>query len=808
MPINSNTPEIFRNIDGEGSVKLKTAITAGITVGGIAAGSILSENMTFTQFVQAIVSDDTDMSFSVIGWDKEAGEADPEAFSHIELDDDGNPTRPVTVKITVVPGRDDIELLEIQKIITTTDPITGDTVTKKVAAGKVPAKKASDRSGSSNEFIMDIAFTAEEAAADSVDIRVSAYEYVVSPDHPAKPTVEPDTKPSNGNPSKLFTASVSFGEGTATKATITAGSTQTVGDGVSATFPIVGSVAIGDDGLTREGLTALKICEGTTVLAESSDPTTVNAIYDLVIVADYSVADHTVSKTLTTIATFGTGDTAVTKEASATYKVVATEVTATTVGVTTSATNPATDIENGTEVTFPLVGTVTIGDDGLTRAGMTALKLVEGTTVLASAADPTTDNVTFDAKITADYSSTSHAVTRTIKVVGEWGATVTKEGTIELKVVAKEPTGTTVKITSVPASPATDVESGTVKTFALTGTVNIGTDGLTRADMTNLKIMEGTTELAAAADPTTDDVTFNLNVTADYAAAEHKTSRTVKIIGTWADATTKEAEYTFEVVAKEPELKVYFGTLCYPPEVCRSYTIGGDLISNADYAAWPTTQAIAVSRAQSEEAGATGNIYNMYYGLGSDDIYDQQTTCRKLDTHHWDAATETIVEGSVFQAFPEMFSDAINKTVTADQKAEIRAKRRPFICGLYTLGSDSAELAQMTSASGWTWDEPWPLSESPCGPLLVEMSDCDDPSDPSCPGNHPSTWNMSDGWTGVWAFPKAKYQWIKANNGTVDIDTYTGEFTLNGAEYVWVREDVVTSGKAAAQKYITYLRAL
>lgn len=503
MAFNSNTMEFFRRLEnnGTGSSKLGKIITTSKAVGSIASGSILSSNLSFPAFIDSLFGsgDDMAMDVSPVRFEESSGEyiVDPTIVSHREVDEDGNPVEPnFKIKLEVTPGSDLIECINIQKIVTTTDPETGDSVSKKITVSTIKTAQASAPSETGvNDFIITVPCTKEDAAADEVKLRVVAYEYIIAPNGPAKPTPLPDEKPSNGQPSKVVEIGVTFGALQLTKAKLTSTQSSPVTNvvtGTSIDFPLTGEVVIGEDGLALEDLVSLELFKDgvSTPVATAADPAAGDKVtYTATVVANASAPDRKVSVPYTLVATWPEG---VTKEATFTPTVVAKEITTPTT-VSCVITNPSrTNVLPGTIETFTVTATVNIGDDGrsLDNLGLLTIEDEDGVTI-AEATDPTTGTVTGTFTITADPSAPSKTVSKTVVGVAYWGESesdVIPSTEAIAKVVAKEISQYTTCVLStsftgeVPASPSKN------KDCVVTAHVVIGEDGLKLSDITKLSI--------------------------------------------------------------------------------------------------------------------------------------------------------------------------------------------------------------------------------------------------------------------------------------------------------------------------------
>jgi len=451
MALNSNTMEFFRRLEnnGTGSSKLGKIITTSKTVGSIASGSILSSNITFPAFIDSLFGsgDDMAMDVSPVRLEESSGEyiVDPTIVSHREVDEDGNPVESnFKIKLEVTPGSDLIECINIQKIITTTDPETGDSVSKKITVSTIKTAQASAPSETGvNDFIITVPCTKEDAAADEVKLRVVAYEYIIAPGGPEKPTPLPDEKPSNGQPSKVVEIGVTFGALQLTKAKLTSTQSSPVTNvvtGTSIDFPLTGEVVIGEDGLTMDDIVSLELFEngGSSPVATATDPASGGTVtYTATIIADASAPDRKVSVPYTLVATWDDGTT---KEATLIPTVVAKEVSSFAKATITVPNPTRTNVISGTSETFNITGSVELGDDGRTRDTLESIKILVDDTEVASSASPATDDATYALSIEASATAPSRTVTKTVKVVATWADGYSSSSSdVVCKVVAKAP---------------------------------------------------------------------------------------------------------------------------------------------------------------------------------------------------------------------------------------------------------------------------------------------------------------------------------------------------------------------------------
>lgn len=552
MALNSNTMEFFRRLEnnGTGSSKLGKIITTSKTVGSIASGSILSSNISFPAFIDSLFGNGDDMAMDVspVRLEESSDEyiVDPTIVSHREVGEDGNPVEPnFKIKLEVTPGSDLIECINIQKIITTTDPETGDSVSKKITVSTIKTAQASAPSETGvNDFIITVPCTKEDAAADEVKLRVVAYEYIIAPGGPAKPTPLPDEKPSNGQPSKVVEIGVTFGALQLTKAKLTSTQSSPVTNAVTGTsidFPLTGEVVIGEDGLTLEDLTSLELFKAgsTTPVATASDPAS-GLTYTATVTADVTAPDRKVSVPYTLIATWSDG---VTKEATFTPTVIAKEVSTFSKAKMTIPNPTRSNVIQGTAEDFIITGTVELGDDGKTRDTLTSLEIFVDDVKVAESANPATTDATYTLSITADAGAPSRTVSKTAKVVATWGDGFTSTSDeIVCKVVAKEISSFTTVETSI-ASASREAKIGVAETFVVTGTVVIGEDGYKKDEITSIKIVdEAGVEVATATTPTSGVAVANVTITAEAPIGTTVTKK-YKTIASWG-TDTKESGLT------------------------------------------------------------------------------------------------------------------------------------------------------------------------------------------------------------------------------------------------------------------------
>jgi len=558
MALNSNTMEFFRRLEnnGTGSSKLGKIITTSKTVGSIASGSILSSNITFPAFIDSLFGsgDDMAMDVSPVRLEESSGEyiVDPTIVSHREVDEDGNPVESnFKIKLEVTPGSDLIECINIQKIITTTDPETGDSVSKKITVSTIKTAQASAPSETGvNDFIITVPCTKEDAAADEVKLRVVAYEYIIAPGGPAKPTPLPDEKPSNGQPSKVVEIGVTFGALQLTKAKLTSTQSSPVTNvvtGTSIDFPLTGEVVIGEDGLTMDGIVSLELFEngGSSPVATATDPASGGTVtYTATITADASAPYRKVSVPYTLVATWDDGTT---KEATLIPTVVAKEVSSFAKATITVPNPTRTNVISGTSETFNITGSVELGDDGRTRDTLESIKILVDDTEVASSASPATDDATYALSIEASATAPSRTVTKTVKVVATWADGYSSSSSdVVCKVVAKEISSFTTVETAIDNATRT-AKIGVAETFAITGTVFIGDDGYKKSELTSLKIVDDTgAEIATATDPTTGAVAVNVPITA-VAPIGTTVTKKFKTIAEWGTDTKESTLATASV---------------------------------------------------------------------------------------------------------------------------------------------------------------------------------------------------------------------------------------------------------------------
>lgn len=300
--INSNTPEYFNRFGEGGTTKLKEYIVANKTVGGISDGNIISENTTFAQFVNAILNEADAATVEFHGLNAE-GVVDDTVFSHVPLDEETGKPGSIKVKVSATPGRDDIEFIEVQKIVTSTIPGSTTPVTKKSSVKRISGKQASaepELPATTNDFTFDVSFTEDDVAATSVELRVLTYT-IVTTDDSKKPEVLPDEKPSGGCPEAITTKNIAFGEGSVSKATITASPSTPQSAEIGAadvSFTLTATATVGDD---TGACTTIKIVdEAETVVATASAATVTGDIT----IAVPATGGVTSTKTYKAVATF------------------------------------------------------------------------------------------------------------------------------------------------------------------------------------------------------------------------------------------------------------------------------------------------------------------------------------------------------------------------------------------------------------------------------------------------------------------------------------------------------------------------